>query len=237
MKAMAKSLAFGAVAAAALLAVPADAQRTGSRIGRDAKPKDASAAMQLVADCFAARRPEFSARVLDTLPGSLEEGTMLVAEEEDIGGVCMDSDQLVLDGKELRFSARAIRTPLARAMLRRMLGRSPGSSPVAAEAEPWFLARFNALPANSRVSKQHLALLDFGHCVAVQQWAGTRQLLMSQPETSQEKAAVDKLVPVLGGCLGEGMSVKVTPTLLRDALVEPVYHLLAAGPRPAAGAK
>jgi len=227
---------IAAAVAALLVAAPAEAQRAGTRIGRNASARDAPAAMQLVADCLAARRADMVTRVLHTLPGSREEGAILVAQEPDIG-VCMESDMLVLDGKSLRFSARAIRTPMAYALLRRMPGGVPSKKPALAAAEPWFLAPFNALPAGSMVSKDHLNLLDFGHCVALAQWAGTRQLLAAAPDSLQEKAAITSLTPVLGGCLVEGMTVSITPRVLRDALAEPVYHLLADTPRQTAAAK
>jgi hypothetical protein len=225
--------ALAAAVAVALAAVPAQAQRTGSRIGRNATAKDSGAAMQLVADCLVDRRMELVKRLFQTLPGSVEEGTMLKREEGDLG-VCMDSDQLVLDGKMLRFSARAIRTPLAKALMRKLLPSAPAESPAAPSSEPWFLATYNALPPKAVVSRQHLNLLDFGHCVAVKNWSGTRAFLMARPESAEEAAAVRKIVPVLGPCMLEGMTVQLTPSVLRDALAEPVYQILVAAPEAAA---
>ena len=219
-----------AAASAAMVAVPADAQRTGSRIGRSATAKDSGPAMQLVADCLVDRQPEMVRQLFTTLPGSAEERALVLRKTDEMG-TCMENDRnLVLDGKFLRFSARAIRTPLAKALIRKMLPAAPRVSPAAVGSDPWFLAHYNALPPKAEVSRQHLNLLDFGHCVAVKNWADTRAFLVSQPESAEEAAAVRKIVPVLGPCMLEGMTVQLTPSVLRDALAEPVYQILVAAP-------
>jgi hypothetical protein len=217
--------ACAAAIAAVLAAAPAEAQRTGSRIGRDATASDAGAAMQLVAECLVERRPELVKRLFRTLPGSTEESSMLSRQEGDLG-ICMEDPQLVLDGKQLRFKGRAIRTPLAKALIRKMLPSASAVGPAAPGSDPWFLAPYSALPPKAAVSRQHLNLLDFGHCVATTNWPATRAFLMAAPASAEESTAVKKLVPVLGPCLLEGMTVQLTSSVLRDALAEPVYQIL-----------
>ena len=206
---------------------PAQAQPTGTRFGRDATPGDANSVFRSLAECVADRRPGLVRRFLTSLPGTAEEAQMLKDEEYELG-LCMESRNLVLYGKELVFDARAMRTPLARALVRRALPNARAVLPVPVDSQPWFMARFNALPADADVNRDHIALLDFGHCVATHEWSGTRSFLLAEPATDEERAAIGKLVPVLGPCLTEGMEVQITPTLLRDVLVEPVYQILAA---------
>jgi len=229
MTAAMNSFALGAVAAVAavVLAAPADAQRTGSRIGKDATGKDAPAAMQLLADCTVARRPDLVSKWFGTLPGTPEERALLTDAADDLSA-CFDSDKLVMDGKELAFKPRAMRYPVAAAWVRRHLGTSPTTSPLPADSDPWFVSQLGALAPDAPFDRANLVLQDFGHCVAVNDWAGTRALLLSKPQSSEQEAAVAKLIPVLGPCLAADAEMQLTPDNLRRVLAEPVYHILSA---------
>jgi hypothetical protein len=211
------------VGVGALAATPALAQRTGSRIGRDLGAKDGAAAMQIIAECVAYRRPDLVARWFQTLPGSSDEYALLRHNEGDFS-VCADNKELVMDGREVTFHAPSLRLPVARAAVQIALRNAPGQSPDAPDSDPWFMAELNALPATASVDKTYLAMLDFGHCVAVHDWPGSVAFLKSKASSAEEGAAVKQLVPVLGPCLTSDSKIAITPANLRDMLAEPVLH-------------
>jgi hypothetical protein len=222
---------IGAAFALSILLWSADAaaQRTGSRLGKDATAKDAPAATQLLADCTVARRPDLVGKWFRLLPGTQGERDLLLNAAEDLS-LCLDSDKLIMDGKALAFQPRAMRYPVAAAWVRRNMGNSPATSPLPAESDPWFVSQLNALAPGAKVDREQLVLQDFGHCVAVREWGGTRALLLSMPDSEDQKAAIAKLVPVLGSCLTEDAKMTLTAENLRRVLAEPVFHILAAAP-------
>jgi hypothetical protein len=232
------TLGFGLALALQLscTAGPAAAQRTGSRIGHDAESgnvQDAASASETIANCVAGRRPEFVRRLLALLPGTKEEFALVHAEEGDLS-ICMEDPLLVMDGKELRVRPRALRLPVARAMIRRMLPRAPAQSPLPSESDPWFLPGLTSLPTGAAIDRSALGFQDFGHCVAVHSWPATLALLASEPDSTAQAAAVRRLLPVLGPCLSDDVKITITGANLRDVLAEPVYHILAGAPSPRA---
>ena len=215
---------------------PAAAQRTGTRIGRDAEvgnPKDAVLLVQTVANCLADRRKDFVRRWLAKLPGTKDEFALVQKEEGDLA-ICMENDQLVSDGRELRFKPRLLRLPTARAMVARMVADAPPQSPMPPDSDPWFLPLLSEIPAGTDVDRAGLVLQDFGHCVATRSWPATLALLASKPESAEQAAAVRGLKPVLGPCLAADANITLTPANLRDVMAEPVYHILTAAPSASA---
>ena len=227
-------LAVGLALAAQLLctAGPASAQRTGSRIGRDAEignAEDAAALTQTIANCLADRRRDFVRRWFAKLPGSQDEFAFVKKEEGDLA-ICMEDRQLVSDGRELSFTPRSLRVPTARAMVVRMVAEAPPASPMPPDSDPWFLPLLSGLPAGAEVDRPGLGFQDFGHCVATRSWPATLALLASKPDSAEQAAAVRRLMPVLGPCLTEDIKITLTPANLRDVLAEPVYHILTGAP-------
>jgi hypothetical protein len=228
MSGLSRSIIGAAVAVSALFwSVGVTAQRTGTRLGKDAAKEDAAAAMQLLADCTVTRRPDLVEKWFRTLPGTPRERELLHKASEDLSA-CFDSDMLVMDGKELAFKPRVMRYPVAAAWVRRHMAKSPIEAPEAADPDPWFVTELNALPADAPVDRANLMLQDFGHCVSLREWGGTRALLLSKPGSSEQKAAVEKLVPVLGDCLSQDAKITLNPDNLRKVMAEPVYHIVTA---------
>ncbi|HEX8225601.1 MAG TPA: hypothetical protein VF605_17460 [Allosphingosinicella sp.] len=227
-------LVVGLALAAQLLctAGPAAAQRTGTRIGRDAEvgsTKDAVALVQTVANCLADRRKDFVRGWFAKLPGTQDEFAFVQKEEPDIA-ICMESDRLISDGRELRFTPRVLRLPTARAMAARMVAGAPPQSPMPPDSDPWFMPLLSGVPAGADVDRAGLVFQDFGHCVATRSWPATLALLASKPDSAEQTAAVRRLMPVLGPCLPADVNLALTPANLRDVLAEPVYHILTAAP-------
>lgn len=220
-----------------LLVGTSSAQRTGTRLGKNATVKDSGAAIMMVASCMADRRPAVVRSWLAMLPGSPEEHRFLEKQTGDIS-VCMDRDDRFMGGRELAFRPRHLRYPIAAALVARQIAASPSQVPVAADTRPWFVAKLDQLPPSASVDRAALALQDFGHCVATGNWSTTRAFLGSQAASAEEARAIKSLIPTLGPCLSQGLNMKLNADTLRRALAEPVYHILEAiGTDPAAGTK
>lgn len=215
------------------LAEGASAQRTGTRMGRNAmnRQRDANTLIMILAECLAQRRPELARRWFALLPGSSEEGALLDAQEDDFD-VCISDDQFIVGGgRELRYSPRRLRVPTALAMVRRSLSRAPEQSPVAANSEPWFVASLNAAAPGSTIDRGSVLAQEFGHCLAVTNWPQSRALLAAPEGSPEETSAFAALRPILADCLPQGLQLEITPKSLRDYIAEPFYHILAAAPR------
>lgn len=217
------------------------AQRTGTRIGRNAEAgnvADAEFAMRLIAMCVAARRPDFVRRLFSTLPGTPEEAELMRREADDFS-LCLDSNRVVMDAHQLRFQPRALRRPLAVAFVERRVSEAPAQAPVLPDARPWFLNRVEEAGSGATIDRGSLVVQDFGHCVVLRAWQDARSLFATQPDTPEEAAVIQRLQPHLGPCLFEGMTINLTRRTLRLALAEPFYHVMTATPQsaPAANAE
>lgn len=225
---MTRSTALRVVAgivALTVISAPVFAQRTGSRIGRTAGPRDGAGALAIIADCLLDRHAEMAARWIGTLPGTAEEMKLFSGITEDLG-LCMSMNKhLVLDNKRVSFKAITLRNPVATALATRILAKLPRSFVPDAAAEPWFEVQLKAHPAGARIDRGALARDDYGHCVATRKWAGSRDLLLSSPGSPEEQAAIGQMMPVLGPCLTEGTSLQLTAANIRLMLAQPVYHL------------
>lgn len=211
-----------------LVAGEAAAQRTGSRLGRTAQVgnvDDAELAMAIMARCVVARRPHLVRQWFALLPGTPEESQLLRSQTEDLS-LCLESDRLVLDGHSIRFQSRAFRRPVALAFVERRLSEAPREAPLQAAAEPWFMARIARLAPAAPLDRGSLVVQDFGHCVALRAWQDTRALFATATDSAEEAAAVRRLMPVLGPCLSEGVTINITRRNLRLMLAEPFYHLM-----------
>ncbi|HEV2817505.1 MAG TPA: hypothetical protein VGW40_09845 [Allosphingosinicella sp.] len=228
-----RGIAFAAAALVLAGAAPeAAAQRTGTRMGRNAMntQRDAYTLLGIIGECLAQRRPELVRRWLNMLPGSREELALLDAQEGDFD-VCASDDQFILGGgRELLYTPRRLRVPAALATVRRSIGRAPERSPLPADSDPWFVPALNALPSGSTIDRGSLLAQEFGHCVAVTDWANARALLAAREGSSQEGGAFEALRPVLAGCVPQGLRLEITPKALREYLAEPFYHVMTAAP-------
>lgn len=219
------------LASASLLLAPtaAPAQNTGTRIGQNAKVKDVAKLTRLLAECVADRRPAMVRTWLKELPGTASEAAYIKRQEGDLA-ICLEDKHLVFAGaREMVYTPKSLRYPVALAYARQSL-RKTGAAPVGLnpDSTPWFMAPLAALPAGTRIDKTALAFQDFGHCVASMNWQGSRTLLLSEPDSPAEGAAVKALVPVLGPCLDANAKLQLTPHNLRVALAEPMVQILMA---------
>ena len=218
------------IAACALLvpAMPAAAQMTGSRIGKNAGVKDVPALMRLMAECIVARRQGMVRDWLVTLPGSDEEDRLLTKQLGDFG-LCLEDRELVMgNASELVVTPKSVRFPLALALARKQLRKGPAMPEVAKAGEPWFTAKLAKVTDIKQVDRVQLALQDFGHCVATANWSGSSMLVLAETGSPQEQAAVTQLIPVLGPCLDQNAKINLNAANLRTAVAEPMAHILMA---------
>ncbi len=209
---------------------PSQAQRAGTRIGRDANKNDGITALRMIAECYYDRSPKSVRTWLDMVPGQDGERELLKRDVDTLSP-CLDSDRVVFDGKKVGFQPRSLRGPLGAVMARRLLLQSPNPTAPASGSTPWFYERLAKMPPEAPRDAGSLASMEFGHCVASERWTSSLALIRSVDGSPEEKAAVADLVPVLNGCLPSGIEIKITKRNLRDMIGEPVYHLLLAGPQ------
>ena len=205
------------------------AQRTGSHLGRNAVNgrRDAYTLIGIIGTCLAERRPELVRRWFRLLPGSREEAALLDSQEDDLA-ICMSDDQLILgDGRILTYTPRRLRVSTAMAMARRGLSHAPAQSPAGPDTDPWFVAPLAGLASGSTIDRGSILGQEFGHCLAVTDWSGSRALLAARVGSREERTAFQGLVPILGSCLPQGMQIEADAKAVREFLAEPFYHLVA----------
>jgi hypothetical protein len=226
-------LVINAVVAATLLPADALAQRTGTRMGRNAVKADAEAVSALIAACMVKRRGAIVDRILATLPGSNEEDRLMLANEGAFG-ICMSDDKLVADGRTLYFDPQGLRLHLGVAAARARLAASTGSEAVANPGTPWFAAPLAEVKADERaeIDQGMLALLEMGDCLLTREKTGAISLVQSDSNTPDQGKAMRKLVPHLSSCLSSGQEIEITPDVVRFAIAEPLYHRLSPQKEP-----
>jgi hypothetical protein len=208
-----------------VLGSAAEAQRTGTRMGKNASEVDIPKAMRIMAECTVGRRPKMVRSWFNTLPGSVEEDRIFSRELGDLG-LCLGDRLLVVDGKTIEVKVGMVRLPLALAMARRELHLS-SSVPSVSGDSPWFAPKLIGLDKSAEVDRLALGLQDFGHCVAASDWINARGLVLSEEGSAEQKVAVAALKPFLGPCLQSDVQITLTPSNLRSALAEPMVHMLA----------
>lgn len=217
----------GAVALAVMVVAPVVAQRTGSRIGRDAGPKDGPLALRMMTECFASKRGGMSRRWLDTTPGAAER-KLVLAENQSMSD-CMTGDKLVLDGRELRFPVDAMRRELAVAMVRQMMRHHEISfAAPPADTKPWYMTLLASMPKDTPVNRIALGFEDFGHCVTLKQWDDALAMVRTEEGSEAEKVAFRKLIPALAPCVTADQTTHINAFMVREAVAEPIYHIVAA---------
>jgi hypothetical protein len=78
--------------------------------------------------------------------------------------------------------------------------------------------------ATKPASRRYLALMDFAQCVVRADPAGSDAVLRSQVGSSEEKRAVDALVPKLGPCLLAGLTLNTNKGNIEALLSEALYR-------------
>lgn len=212
------------IAAAAVLGtVPALAQQeTGTRLGgRPSQDPDygsrsfrARVWLQGYADCVVGR--DFK-RVSDMLDADIASQiapfklTQRGFDECLSGGGSADelriSDTLLLGAL---YSSRVTRT--VQSLPASTLPVSQLTFPPASQQNPDVQAR--------------IALVRFGECVMRKQPEAALAYVAAEAGTTHETNALSELAPFLGTCIDQGMTIKVSRSMLESALSEAIYRTL-----------
>jgi|TARA_Y100000815_G_scaffold207834_1_gene191925 hypothetical protein len=215
-----------AAAIAVFATAPLEAQRTGTRLGGNAKKSDPEAVLRVVAQCAADRKPAYALALLDALPGSDEESRQFRRGLGDLSN-CMDYDRNLAVGSDIMTaSALAFRLMLVEQMVANRL-KSPVDTAAIGGGEPWFLALIPEGESEVQADARYMVLMEFGDCVVSAAPSQSVAFISATPGTAGEQTAIQGLVPFLGPCIASGDEIQLTPAMLRRALSEPLYHRMA----------
>lgn len=208
------ALIFGLLPATAVMARPA------------AEAPSTKEKLQLVAeftDCVTAqksRQPAIQAflRTIPDRPGFYE-ASMKAADL-----TCLNRAAARMHSKiEMRLQPDSFRDALFPSLYRREFGKT---GPV---------ARLKALPPLHLSSEfdgdaaelpgEFIAGRLFGDCVAREDTADAHALLLAQPASAEESAAIDKLQPAFTACIKQGQTVSLTRSAVRATVGEAMLKL------------
>lgn len=185
---------------------PAKVPTTGSNADR------ARAWLAGYAACVAKRDPKRVAEVLDAEIGSAPPVFDLVESNYD---ACLSTGG---DADELRMSPRILRGALYAERVTKMVDRMPAD---AAQAAPLALPPIASLSTDDQL---RVSLVRFGECVMHADPAKALAFVAADPGKAGETNALQVITPLLGGCLDEGVQIKLSLPILEAALAEAIYR-------------
>lgn len=209
------------ISAALLLATaPPPAQRGGELLPAD----QAEVELAGYADCVVAKKAARApvAAFLRTLPDS---AGFYPASMKAADMTCLNSAAVRRRaGKlEMRLQPATFRDALYPALYRRDFGRKPVAAGIQA-LPPLDLGReFDG--GSDTLSVAYRAQRALGDCVARQAPAEAHALLLSTPQSAEERAATIQLTPRIGACVAEGRTMQLNRSSLRAAVGEALYKL------------
>ena len=167
--------------------------------------------------CVIRRQPARTRNLLDTIPGSYEEGTILTSFDSRMES-CYDY---------FRTGGRALEVPLnvLRGTIAESYYNSEFSGGISAAAVPsehaasWVQPR----PIGEQISQIEM-LHAMARCVTIRQPAGVHAVMRATPYTPAEAAAFRTLQPDLSACLDSGIEFTASRQVLRGLLAEAALH-------------
>ena len=212
--------------AAAFLAAPVFAQAIPTH--------EAQAELAGYADCVVSRKSfrKPVAAFLRAVPGSPAYYPMAL-KAADMTCLSAAAERRHAAKLEMRVQPDTFRGALYPALYRRDFGKL-GPPARLADLEPLSLAtEFDG--ASASLPAEYKPERAFGDCVARKAPQEVHALLMSEPYSAGENAAVEKLKPLLGYCLLNGQTVKLGRVALKAFTGEAMYKLALAASGTAVG--
>ena len=208
---------------AGILTLPgiADAQQTGTRLGTFIPKTKPELVFNRMAQCYAARHHGQAAEFLNFLPGTAEQDRKF----NDMNGaldVCLDQPNFVFEGQELEFDINRFHRGIAYFMVIANQPRLPVTLPVASDSQPWFRARLSGVTSADAGA---LGLEQFGHCVVLRNWSGTRALVLAKTGSKAETNAYNALQADMNACLSVGQTLKIDKRLVQHVIGDAMYHI------------
>ena len=208
-----------AVLAAAAAAVSVEAQPAAAPA-----PESQAVVMDRFAQCVGSRWRRSMVRVLQEVPGSVNERTRLSGAIAD-WGFCIDP--LSSEHTRLVFQPDAIRGPFAEYLYEHDFAGvgQPRGEAVARLPDPVEIIRRRNLPE----AVQRAAIVGiFATCVVQRRPAEAAAVLATAPSSRAEARAVHALAPEFGNCFPAGSQFDITVSFLRGYLAAALYRHSAA---------
>ena len=196
---------------AIVLAPTANARDVPSRkIGDLARPVNDKAIQ-----CIIERNPELIVSWYNTLPGSSVE-QKLISRLEDKFIWCNRTSAQAVDWVP-EYDHSAMRVAILQYMLKSGSLVVPEIRPEGLDRAAWY-ATEGTIPTESVIAN------DLGFCLAKSDWPAARTVVLSGRGSAEEATALRTLVPLVGGCIPAGATLKIDKPRLRQILEETVYH-------------
>jgi hypothetical protein len=232
------------------LAAPAFAAQSLAEDWSDAdySTKETRALTHAYAQCVVRRQ---AAKASQAIVGNADNGTIMRDYPMLIRPECLTRE--TRQATRMGFSGDLYRYALADALVNRELAgrpaldldsvprldhRDPGEPPQAADPSGRKLGK-RKLEAALRSHRQASAfafLSRYGECVVRVDSDGSRNLLLTKPDSTEESARFAALRPAFGRCLSEGQTMRSGKAALRGTIAVNYYRLAHAARASAAGA-
>jgi len=166
--------------------------------------------------CIIERNPDFVVSWLNTLPGSSQERKLVSRRE---GQLAWCNGTILAQAVDWvpQYDYGAIRVAILKFLLKKGSVAVPESRPAGLDRTAWY-ATEGSLPPESVVAN------DLGFCLAKSDWPAARAVVLSERGSAEEATALRKLVPLIGGCIPPGATLKIDKPRLREILEETAYH-------------
>lgn len=166
--------------------------------------------------CIIERDPNLIVSWFNTIPGSSQE-RKLFSRLEDQFMRCFRTNKAQMVGFVPQYDYAAMRVAILQFMLKNGSVVVPESQPAGLDRVAWYVQQ-GSIPPESVVAN------DLGFCLAKSDWPAARTVVLSRRGSMEEAAALRKLVPLVGGCIPVGATLKIDRPRLRGLLEETAYH-------------
>lgn len=177
--------------------------------------------------CIIERNPELIASWYNTLPGSSAEQKHFSRLEDKFIWCNRTSAQAVDWVPE--YDHAAMRVAILQHMLEQGSLVVPEVRPAGLDKAAWYAVE-GTIPPESVVAN------DLGFCLAKSDWPAARTLVLSDRGSAEEATALRTLIPIVGGCIPAGATLKIDKQRLRQILEETAYHAVGDATASAANA-
>jgi len=200
------------VLTATVYASTASAREVPSRkIGDLVKPMD-----DKTIQCIIERDPDLIVSWFNTLPGSSLERKTVSRRDGHFAWCNRTITSQAVDWVP-QYDYTAIRVAILRYMLKSGSLVVPEIRPAGLDRAAWY-ATEGTIPTESVVAN------DLGFCLAKSDWPTARTMVLSGRGSAEEVKVLRTLVPLVGGCIPAGATLKIDKLRLRQILEETVYH-------------
>ena len=169
-------------------------------------------------ECTIGRQTSRSRNLLDTVPGTHSEGTILSSFQSRLDS-CYNAYRN--QGRSLGFYANLLRGTIAEHFYRVEV---PNGLSAARDIAPELTAAWTRPRLVDGETTQTEMVHSMARCVTVRQPETVRAMLAAEPLSSGEREAIRALQPDLGACLDTGVSFEASRQAIRGLLAEAALH-------------